>query len=48
VDRALACATGGLEAIFDASEGRDPAELAIVAAGDRIVAPVEAKVERVR
>jgi pyridoxine kinase len=48
VDRALAFATGGLEAIFDASEGRDPAELAIVAAGDRIVAPVEAKVERVR
>ena len=48
MDRALAFAAGGLEAIFAASEGRDPAELAIVAAGDRVAAPVEAKVERVR
>jgi pyridoxal/pyridoxine/pyridoxamine kinase len=48
VDRALAFAAGGLEAIFAASEGGDPAELAIVAAGDRVAAPVEAKVERVR
>jgi pyridoxine kinase len=48
VDRALALAAGGLEAIFAASEGQDPAELAIVAAGDRVAAPVEAKVERVR
>jgi pyridoxine kinase len=47
-DRALAVATGGLEAIFAASEGGDPAELAIVAAADRLTPPVEAKVERVR
>jgi pyridoxine kinase len=48
VDRALAFAAGGLEAIFAASEGRDTMELAIVAAGDRIAASPEAKVERVR
>ena len=48
VDRALAFAAGGLEAIFVASEGQDPGDLAIVAAADRVVAPAEAKVERVR
>jgi pyridoxine kinase len=48
VDRALAFATGALEAIFAASEGRDTMELAIVAAGDRVAAPAEVKVERLR
>jgi pyridoxine kinase len=47
-DRALAFAAGGLEAIFAASEALDTTELAIVAAGDRVAAPAEAKVERVR
>jgi hypothetical protein len=48
VDRALAFAVGGLEAIFAASEALGTMELAIVAAGDRVAAPVEAKIERVR
>jgi pyridoxine kinase len=48
VERALAFAAGGLEAIFTASEAQGTMDLAIVAAADRIVALVEAKVERVR
>jgi pyridoxine kinase len=46
--RGLAFAVGGLEAIFAASEALGTTELAIVPAGDRIVSPAEANVERVR
>jgi pyridoxine kinase len=48
VDRALAFAAGGLEAIFAASEAAGSPDLAIVAGGDLVAAWPEATIERVR
>jgi pyridoxine kinase len=48
VPRALAFAVGALEAIFTAPGPPGPADLPIVAAGDRVAAAAEAPVERLR
>ena len=48
VDRALAFAAGGLEAIFAASEADGSPDLAIVAGGDLVAARPEATIERVK
>jgi len=48
VRRALAFASGALEAIFDASDAAGSADLAVVAAGDRVAAAGETPTERVR
>jgi pyridoxine kinase len=48
VRHALARAAGALEAIFDASDAAGSADLAVVAAGDRVAAGHEANVEGLR